>query len=684
MDIKIHYETKHNDLKHTCESCYKKFPRPKDLRIHVKTVHSTFRNFFCDFCKKGYAEKFQLRRHLKTHEGKSKFKQSDDFMEDFRGKSDEFKITKEKPVEFVKVEKALEEVDDDDMIDDKSFDFKSIKQEINDDKISEIDRIFEPLTIVKIEVEQNQSFIKEEVNSDYEDEKLNLLEYSCDLCFKIFTSKSLIRKHINKIHLTVDNNPLQCNVCKKEFNKMQHLKDHHLAIHTDHTFNCNSCDRTFSFKSALARHRKVVHENKKNFVCSQCGKKFGTNFDLQQHFTGHHSEVSKLERTCKFCNKTFMKERNLRMHIEAIHGEKKFICEICSKIFSYKSAMDRHLKVVHYKHKSHKCSVCAKIFGNRYDLTNHFDFYHSNENSGKYQCHECQKSFISSSALFRHQKGVHENIKQKAHHESKCKICKEILSNKYQKEKHMAQVHLDGKKMTRTCGYCYENFKLFDDFKAHIESHYGFNICITCGQFFFNLEEFTDHVQSHKKIEMNLRKFTCDFCNHRLFNKIQLTVHMRKHVEEKNFYVCHICGQSYKFIAPFLYHKKLHENKKDFLCTFCPKTFIRKQDLIVHTRQHTQEKPFKCNVCNKRFSHKPVLNNHLKIHLDIKENFKCKDCNLVFKERQQLNSHDDEYHPEKRPFSCNLCNTSFKFEHTLKAHRTHKHKELFLSSDLNF
>lgn len=36
-------------------------------------------------------------------------------------------------------------------------------------------------------------------------------------------------------------------------------------------------------------------------------------------------------------------------------------------------------------------------------------------------------------------------------------------------------------------------------------------------------------------------------------------------MKETNFYVCDICGQSYRYIAPFLYHKKVHEGRKDFV-----------------------------------------------------------------------------------------------------------------------
>lgn len=226
----------------------------------------------------------------------------------------------------------------------------------------------------------------------------------------------------------------------------------------------------------------------------------------------------------------------------------------------------------------------------------------------------CDKSFTTASALKRHVKGVHENIKQKGPRDYRCKLCKEVFSNKYQKEKHLAQVHLDGAKPLRSCRLCQTEFELFDDFKQHLSSHQLPFICLICGENNSSQEALNEHnTTEHKRIDEKLRRFFCDVCGHRLFNKIQLKVHMRKHMLETSFYVCDICGQSYRFIAPFLYHKKVHEGKKDFVsfeyfkislqelilnwniqvCSDCGKKFLRKTDLTIHIRSHTQEKPFK-------------------------------------------------------------------------------------------
>ncbi len=340
----------------------------------------------------------------------------------------------------------------------------------------------------------------------------------------------------------------------------------------------------------------------------------------------------------------FFGELKNNFSFSATHSGRKIECEICFKNFSFKSAKDRHVKVVHLQQKIHEDEI---------------------------------ENFHDSPKF--HQKNVQEDRKNKPRTDGSCKcaICGEILTNKYQKEKHKAQVHWDGKKLTRSCGYCHAEFKFFEHFKSHIESHSEVSICIICGMFFEDVKELSEHAESHKKIESNLKKFFCDHCGHKTFNKIQLTVHMRKHVKDQKFYVCDICGQSYTFIAPFLYHKKLHEEKRDFVCSFCGKGFIRRSDFDSHVRQHTNEKPFKCSICEKGFGHKQVLKNHILTHSTNKVKISCGKCEMKFTDRKYLRAHEEQFHPDVRPFRCEICYSTFKLERTLKIHKNVKHQEDF-------
>lgn len=187
----------------------------------------------------------------------------------------------------------------------------------------------------------------------------NCKDFICSACGKAFGNKYNLNQHLENAHPTgpTPANLISCNICDKGFTKQEHLKMHHSAVHTDNTFDCKDCGRGFSYKSALDRHIKVVHENRKDFICSACGKEFGSRYDLTQHFDGTHAvendEEKRVSRTCKVCGKIFMKERNLKMHYTAVHTDATFDCPVCQKKFSFKSALERHVKVVHENQKNH-------------------------------------------------------------------------------------------------------------------------------------------------------------------------------------------------------------------------------------------------------------------------------------------------------------------------------------------
>uniref|UniRef100_A0A915IVW3 C2H2-type domain-containing protein n=1 Tax=Romanomermis culicivorax TaxID=13658 RepID=A0A915IVW3_ROMCU len=57
-----------------CPVCHKKFKLPRLLNRHVKTCHSPTKRFICIFCRKGFNDKFDLKRHTRTHTGVKPFK----------------------------------------------------------------------------------------------------------------------------------------------------------------------------------------------------------------------------------------------------------------------------------------------------------------------------------------------------------------------------------------------------------------------------------------------------------------------------------------------------------------------------------------------------------------------------------------------------------------------------------
>lgn len=317
-----------------------------------------------------------------------------------------------------------------------------------------------------------------------------------------------------------------CQTCGKEVRKRGDLKNHYYAIHTDHKFECEQCKKSFTYKSALDRHIKIVHENKRDYVCSDCNQVFGIKYDLIQHQERHHDDSKKADLTCTVCEKIFAKKRNLQEHILAVHNEKSFECEICLKMFSYKLARDRHLKTFHGNLKTHSCNQCQKSFESQVELENHAKYVHSSNaiECLKYNCLPCKKSFASPGFLSRHQKTAHESGKPNIKRGYRCKFCQEIFYHKYQQQKHLSQVHQNGLNPMRTCQLCSLDFHHFVDFKSHIEGHVGLHICLICGIYCLNEQEMTTHKEEHKLVDVEHRKYSCDICGHKTFNKILLKV----------------------------------------------------------------------------------------------------------------------------------------------------------------
>ena len=65
------------------------------------------------------------------------------------------------------------------------------------------------------------------------------------------------------------------------------------------------------------------------------------------------------------------------MHIDSIHnGKKPFDCNVCSKIFTHKSNLNKHIKIVHEGKKPYACSICSSAFATKQSLKKHIDGVH--------------------------------------------------------------------------------------------------------------------------------------------------------------------------------------------------------------------------------------------------------------------------------------------------------------------
>ena len=75
----------------------------------------------------------------------------------------------------------------------------------------------------------------------------------------------------------------ECVICDKKLSTLAHLKNHE-SIHYENSIadnkenKCDLCHFDFAHKGALKKHILEVHEEKKDYECPQCSKRFARRY----------------------------------------------------------------------------------------------------------------------------------------------------------------------------------------------------------------------------------------------------------------------------------------------------------------------------------------------------------------------------------------------------------------------
>lgn len=88
--------------------------------------------------------------------------------------------------------------------------------------------------------------------------------------------------------------------------------------------------------------------------------------------------------TCSYCDKKFAKDSSWRRHLLIHTGVKPYVCPIEGCTQAYRDSIDlkRHKFSAHNIYtKKHVCSICSKIFSERKLLTKHLLVAHGKVNT---------------------------------------------------------------------------------------------------------------------------------------------------------------------------------------------------------------------------------------------------------------------------------------------------------------
>ena len=80
----------------------------------------------------------------------------------------------------------------------------------------------------------------------------------------------------------------QCVICDRKLSTLAHLKNHE-SIHYENSIadnkenKCSLCHFNYAHKAALKKHILEVHEEKKDYECPQCSKRFARRYQMKEH-----------------------------------------------------------------------------------------------------------------------------------------------------------------------------------------------------------------------------------------------------------------------------------------------------------------------------------------------------------------------------------------------------------------
>lgn len=175
--------------------------------------------------------------------------------------------------------------------------------------------------------------------------------------------------------------------------------------------------------------------------------------------------------------------------------------------------------------------------------------------------------------------------------------------------------------------------------------------CEKCRMTYTNKIDLDVHLEKHiKMIPQN--PLQCVECEKIFSCRTNLFHHIPLHSGEFKIHVCELCGREFKHRRTFFRHKQSHANIKTKECTVCGRLFSEADHLIRHMRTHTGEKPYQCIVCDRKFANKYNMKSHMK---------------LMHKEHTDNQS-------ESKVHTCIVCNKSFAQALVLKMHLQKSHQ----------
>ena len=529
--------------------------------------------------------------------------------------------------------------------------------------------------------------------------------------------------------------PLQCRICKKQFNKKCGLSKHMVTIHRNDkevkhqepdtktepgtstgNFQCSVCQRKFLKKCALMKHYNSLHSTVKEeevdegrqtpLQCQICKKTFRKREMFIEHFKSEHDLVPKLHKS-KIDSGLLLSQK----HLVGVKNKVKPSTNTCMDSDDQLSVKEEPMTAIKKKATRiiPRCKICGRTFKNKSGLASHM-------NSHKFQKNKTHVKIGSSSLSTNNQRSAavskivakaiqtRKAIKSASRQSSyvKCHKCNMVLANQEALSNHMKRHRTEPTFICKVCGM---NYIKEEALAKHMATHesprssqsdgkrkksklemdvviplYSALNCTVCKHI---CASFNDLVQHKKTKHPDIYKYNCRMSNcQRVFmHQSHRNFHESKH---KKYETCSRCKERYlikhgvEHVCASTAEKKEKAstveskgNPDSFFCMLCGSNHSSAAELRAHQEKHRADKTFKCHLCDTKFTKQANLRHHVLSHYDIRP-FQCHICEQTFTRKAHLKNHLLS-HSGVRPFSCQICKRKFARKDHLTSHLSRYH-----------
>ncbi|KAF2454907.1 putative zinc finger protein [Lineolata rhizophorae] len=166
--------------------------------------------------------------------------------------------------------------------------------------------------------------------------------YECDMCSATFWTKYDREDHLNDW-----DHWIECETCDRAFSTQRACNQHMNA--TDHwapRYECETCPAEFRTQGAANQHMNARGHWAPSWPCETCSKMFHSEAAAsKEEVDKHMTRAGHFKTYCPSCDKHFMNENNLRMHLNSkAHRGSGVLCPFCKTAYTTASGLLHHLE----------------------------------------------------------------------------------------------------------------------------------------------------------------------------------------------------------------------------------------------------------------------------------------------------------------------------------------------------